>query len=169
MADVAPRTTLAPWSLRYADLIPDRVLDPAMRAQFVGLKEHEGLFAIREGGLARGASVSSPQGAAPTGALAQAMPAAASDDKTELLHGHFRLPAGVRPGDYSVEIIGFKDQRAVRLAGTTLHIEHVGVARALRRLALDHGLAYGIAASLIAIVVGLLTGFIFRPKSDESH
>jgi hypothetical protein len=169
LAEAASPTALASWSLGYAYLVPDRVLDAAMRAEFVGLKEHEGLFAIHEGGLARTVSAASPTGAVPKGADAQAKPATAQKSETELLHGTFRLPAGVRAGDYAVELIGFKDRRAVHLGSTTLRLEYVGVARALRHLAFDHGLAYGIAASLIAIVVGLLTGFLFRPKADESH
>jgi Na+/H+-dicarboxylate symporter len=34
---------------------------------------------------------------------------------------------------------------------------------------MNHGLAYGIVASVLAIIAGLLTGFLFRPKADEAH
>jgi hypothetical protein len=85
------------------------------------------------------------------------------------LRGTIRLPACAPAGDYSVDLIAFKDQHAAILGSTTLHLEHAGVVRAFRNLAIDHGLIYGIAACSIAIVVGLLTGLVFRPKSDEGH
>jgi Putative transmembrane protein (Alph_Pro_TM) len=85
------------------------------------------------------------------------------------LRGTFRLPASAPAGDYSVDLIGFKDQHAVHLASATLHIEHAGAVRIMRHLALDHGTTYGGAASLIAIVVGLLTGVLFRSRSNEGH
>lgn len=90
-------------------------------------------------------------------------------DAPQRLRGTFRLPASAPAGDYSVDLIGFKDQRAVHLASATLHIEHAGAVRIVRRLAIDHGLTYGGAASLIAIVVGLLTGVLFRSRSNEGH
>lgn len=148
LADIGSPTVLAEWRLGYESLLPDQVPGSGLRAELVALKEHEGLFALREGALGRGGAGAPPQGP---------------------LRGTFRLPASAPAGDYGVDLIGFKDRRAVHLGSATLHLEHVGAVGALRRLASYHGLAYGITACLIAIIVGLVTGLLFRPKSDESH
>lgn len=155
LADLGPPALRAQWMLGYESLIPDHAPGADLRGELVGLKEHGGLFALREGALMRrgkSASLVAPGADAP-----------------QRLRGTFRLPASAPAGDYSVDLIGFKDQRAVHLASATLHIEHAGAVKIMRHLAFDHGLTYGAAASLIAIVVGLLTGVLFRSKSNEGH
>ena len=170
LRDLAPPAVLAQWSLSYDSLFPADSPEAAMRSELVRLKVHEGLFAIHEGGLARQGPDSRPTGAqAANVQVAGAAPAATEPRPTELLRGSFRLPARVPPGDYSVDLIGFDKQRVVHLGRATMQLKHVGAVSALKHLAMEHGLLYGIAASLIAIVVGLLTGLLFRPKSDESH
>jgi Putative transmembrane protein (Alph_Pro_TM) len=156
LADLGPPALRAQWMLGYESLIPDHTPGADLRGELVGLKEHGGLFALREGALARTGQNSPPSAA--TGA-----------ETPQRLRGTFRLPASAPAGDYSVDLIGFKDQHAVHLASATLHIEHAGAVRIMRHLALDHGTAYGGAASLIAIVVGLLTGVLFRSRSNEGH
>lgn len=155
LREMGSPTALARWSLGYEFLIPESALAPDLRGEFVKLKEHDGLFAVREGALAtaegRDNSVA-VQGNAP-----------------RLVRGTVRLPARVPPGDYAVDLIGFKDREATSLGSATLHLEHVGAAKQLKRFSVEHGLAYGIVASLIAIAAGLLTGLLLRPKSDESH
>jgi hypothetical protein len=145
-------TALAQWELGYDVLIPEQGLGPGLRGEFVKLKEHDGLFAMREGALAMADPTSSASGHA-----------------TRTVRGTFRLPARVPAGDYVVDLIGFRNQQATRLASGVLHFEYVGGAKQLKRFANEHGLAYGIVASLIAIAAGLLTGLVLRPKSDESH
>ena len=155
LADIGSPALRAQWMLGYESLIPDHAPGADLRGELVGLKEHGGLFALREGALVRrgkSASLVAP-----------------ASEPPQRLRGTFRLPASAPAGDYSVDLIGFKDQRAVHLASATLHIEHAGAVRIVRRLAIDHGLTYGAAASLIAIVVGLLTGVLFRSKSNEGH
>jgi hypothetical protein len=155
LADLGPPALRAQWMLGYESLIPDQAPGADLRGDLVGLKEHGGLFALREGALMRrgkSASLVAPGADAP-----------------QRLRGTFRLPASAPAGDYSVDLIGFKDQRAVHLASATLHIEHAGAVRIMRHLAIDHGTTYGGAASLIAIVVGLLTGVLFRSRSNEGH
>jgi Putative transmembrane protein (Alph_Pro_TM) len=155
LADLGPPAMRAQWMLGYESLIPDHAPGADLRGDLVGLKEHGGLFVLREGALMRrgkSASLVAPGADAP-----------------QRLRGTFRLPASAPAGDYSVDLIGFKDQHAVHLASATLHIEHAGAVRIMRHLALDHGTAYGGAASLIAIVVGLLTGVLFRSRSNEGH
>lgn len=155
LAGLGPPALRAQWMLGYESLIPDHDPGAGLRRDLVGLKEHGGLFALREGALVRrgkSASLVAP-----------------ASEPPQRLRGTFRLPASAPAGDYSVDLIGFKDQHAVHLASATLHIEHAGAVKIMRHLALDHGLTYGGAASLIAIVVGLLTGVLFRSKSNEGH
>jgi hypothetical protein len=175
LSELGSPQSLAKWKLGYESLVPDNVPGASLRTDLVGLKEHEGLFALQPRGLTRSsvapishpviASVSEPgnptAGAAAAGAVSSIVP--------QMLQGSFRLPARAPSGEYTVELIGFKDKQAVHLASATLRLENVGMAMKLKRLAIEHGLAYGISACVIAIIVGLLTGLLFRPKSDESH
>lgn len=156
LAGLGPQALRAQWMLGYESLIPDHAPGADLRGELVGLKEHGGFFALREGALAR------------TGQNAP-VSAAAGAEPPQRLRGTFRLPASAPAGDYSVDLIGFKNQHAVHLASATLQIEHAGAVRIMRHLAIDHGTTYGGAASLIAIVVGLLTGVLFRSRSNEGH
>jgi hypothetical protein len=165
LADLGPQALRAQWMLGYESLIPDQVPGADLRGELVGLKQHDGLFAVREGALARRQN---PPPAFPLDAGA-AQNSAPMAEPTQRLRGTFHLPASAPPGDYSVDLIAFKDQRAVHLASATLHVEHAGAVKIMRHLAIDHGLTYGGAASLIAIVVGLLTGILFRSRSNEGH
>ena len=165
LGELGSPAVLNQWSLGYDFLTPANSPQAALRPELVRLKEHEGLFAIREGGLT-GLNPGAPAAAARGD---NGVTAANAPGSTHLLRGNFHLPARLPPGDYSVDVIGFDKERVVHLGHATLQLEHVGAVRALRRLAMDHGLLYGILASLIAIVVGLLTGLLFRPKSSESH
>jgi hypothetical protein len=156
LRDIGSPSVLARWTLGYEFLIPEQGLGADLRKEFVRLKEHEGLFAFHEGALSWADSATDGS--------------SAPDPTTpRLVRGTFRLPARVRPGDYVVDLIGFRDRQATNLGSAVLHLERVGAVKQLRRFAIEHGLAYGIAASLIAIVAGLLTGLLFRPKSDEAH
>jgi hypothetical protein len=170
LANLGPQTLRAQWLLGYDSLVPDHATEAALRPELVRLKEHDGLFAVREGALERGGP-----GVLSNGPLLAKLTEAGEEPEAEVVHppevlrGTFRLPAGAPAGDYSVDVIGFKEQQAVILGTATLHVEHAGLVKAFRNLAIDHGLIYGIAACSIAIVVGLLTGLVFRPKSDEGH
>jgi hypothetical protein len=168
LADLAPPATLAAYKLGYSLLIPVRPRDAEVRAEFVRLKEHEGLYAMREQGLVATESTL-PAHSSLLNRATQAKNPAGFTGRPRLLRGVFKLPARTPAGKYRVDVIGFNDGQAEHLATTTLLFEHVGLARRLRRLAMNHGLAYGIVASLLAIIAGLLTGFLFRPKADEAH
>lgn len=169
LADMGSQQERARWLLGYDALVPDSAPGSSLRAELVGLKEHEGLFAMREGALEPGDSRNASDTPLLTNAAAGDSPLSFAAGAPRLLRGSFHLPARAPAGDYTLDLIGFKDQRAVHLASTALHVEQVGVVRALRELALEHGLFYGIAACLVAIVAGLLTGRLFRSKSGEAH
>jgi hypothetical protein len=170
LSELGSAQALAECKLGYQSLIPDGVPGADLRADVVGLKERDGLFALQQGALIRSttpavsrtmvASLSGPGGA---------LSGADAGVPLQVFEGSVRLPPRAPAGDYKVELIGFKDHQSVHLGSATLRLEYVGAALQLRRLAVDHGMGYGIGACLIAIIVGLLTGLLFRPKSDESH
>jgi len=171
LAGLGPQALRAQWMLGYESLVPDHAPGAALRGELVGLKERDGLFALREGALARSGQGAPPASPLLTGAAeaGDPSPTAPLAQPMQLWRGTFRLPACAPPGDYAVDLIGFKGQRAVHLASATLHIEHAGAVRFVRYLAIDHGLTYGSAACLIAIIVGLLTGRLFRSRAHEGH
>jgi Putative transmembrane protein (Alph_Pro_TM) len=171
LADLGPPALRAQWMLGYDSLISDHAPEAALRGELVGLKERDGLFALREGALARSGQSVLPANPLVADAAQAGDPALAAPltRPPQMWRGTFRLPASAPPGDYSVDLIGFKNQHAVYLASATLHIEHAGAVKVVRQLAIDHGLTYGGAACLIAIIVGLLTGRLFRSRSNEGH
>lgn len=160
---------LAQWKLGYETLVPDGARGADLRGDLVGLKEQEGLFALQPGSLTREASAMAKSPVLASISETGTAPTAAALAVPQVLQGTFHLPARARAGDYTVDLIGFKDGRAFHLGSATLRLEQVGLAQALSGFAHVHGLAYGIAACVIAILVGLLTGLIFQPKGDESH
>jgi hypothetical protein len=164
LAELGPAPLLAECGLGYRSLVPDRAPASSLRADLVALKEHEGLFAVRAGGLQQ-----EQEGQEPASGLAKAGIPPAGPGEARVLLGTFRLPAAAPVGDYSVDLIGFRGGQRVSLGRATLRLDYVGAVRTWRLLAMDHGLAYGTFACLIAIVVGLLTGVLFRPKANESH
>jgi hypothetical protein len=167
LASLGSPALLAQWNLGYDSLIPDSAPGASFRAELVAMKEHSGLFAIRAGEQAGLTATVHSQQAAASGANAALQSAGVASPAQ--FEGVFDLPARAPAGEYSVDLIGFKDQQAALLGRATLQLEYVGATRALRDLALDHGLAYGIVACVIAIAVGLLTGLLFRPGAEEGH
>jgi hypothetical protein len=144
----------------YEALVPAPAGESGARDELIKLKTSEGLFALREGGFARGREVARPIAAA-SGPI--------GDVGRVALTAKVELPSLAPAGEYTVELVGFRDHKPFALGRTTVSLEHAGAVKALRQLAIDHGLLYGIAAVAIAIAVGLLTGLIFEPKSGESH
>ncbi len=167
--ELGPQSLRAQWMIGYDSLLPDQIPAAAMRSELVGLKEHDGLFALREGALERGGAGAQIEGPMLAELTETDRPVAAVVQPPELWRGTLRLPACAPAGDYSVDLIGFKEQHAVMLGSTTLHLEYAGIIRAFRNLAIEHGFLYGIAACSIAMIAGLLTGLIFRAKSNEGH
>lgn len=149
----APLDTLAPagvldeWQLGYAAVVvPADEKAARLTLELVALKERDGLYADREGGLRV-----SPDGGAVR------------------VDGQFTLPASVRPGDYSVALVAFSGGRARELGRATVVVERVGAVRMMWELAMDHGLFYGSTAVVIALAAGLLTGLLFRSKRHGTH
>ncbi len=115
------------------------------RAHFVDLirlKERDKLFSVAEHGVAlrsRGAS-------------------------SQVATASVFLPPKAPPGRYRVRVMCFRDRKLVGKVEATLRLSYDRNVAFLSTLSHDHGLLYGVLASLIAILAGLLTGFVFGRK-----
>ena len=143
---LAPPADLAQWKLGYAALVRADHADARFMPELIRLKERDGLWATHEGGLTSRAD----------GAAVQ-------------VDGAFVLPAAVSPGEYTVDVIGFSNQRASRLIHETVVIERVGAVGVVWSLAMEHRLLYGCAAVVTAIVAGLLTGLLFQSRRHKAR
>ena len=147
LATLAPAAVLDEWKLGYATVIVSAdEIAAGMFLDLITLKERGGLYVTREGGLH-----------------------VTRDDEGARVEGQFVLPASVRPGDYTLDLIGFSAGRPSRLGSTTVVVERVGTVRLMWSLAMTHGLFYGTTAVVIALVAGLLTGLLFRSKRNGAH
>lgn len=81
----------------------------------------------------------------------------------------FRLPAGTPVGDYRVEVVAFRGDRRIGAESAPLTVRKVGLVAAVSRLAVEHGFWYGTVAVVVAVVVGLLTGFVFGRGRLAAH
>ncbi len=169
LAEIGSPAALAQWTLGYAFLIPKRALTAELRTDFVRLREHDGFFAMHERALYWEEPAAAPHSSRLAAAEAADDQSPSPINTPRLLHGTLELPPCIPAGNYAVDLIGFRNHQATHLARTVLHLEYAGAVKQLRSFAIDHGLAYGITAALIAIGVGLLTGLLFRTKSDEAH
>jgi uncharacterized protein (TIGR02186 family) len=124
-----------------AQLRGSRDSRPELFDQLIRLKEHDQLYSISENGL-----------------------------KIKHFQGHynkvvaeFYLPPKAPPGQYKIELIGFKDKEAIILGSSTLKLEKKGLSAFLYNIANRHGLLYGFLAVLIALISGLSIGILFSP------
>lgn len=115
--------------------------------ELVRLKERDGLWNVEEGEVRVGAE---EEGAAAASA-------------------EFFLPASAPPGTYHVLVHTFADGRAELVGSREIELRQEGLARLISDLAREHGLLYGILASLFAVVVGLGTGLAFGRGSGSGH
>jgi uncharacterized protein (TIGR02186 family) len=77
----------------------------------------------------------------------------------------FFLPPKTPVGEYKVEAFSFKNGEQIARGSGSFGIEFARTTAFMASLARNHGLLYGCLAVLIAILAGLLTGFIFRGRS----
>lgn len=141
---LAPHAELERLQFGYTALrrqlrVDGKPLDDASFEQFVKLKQSEGLYA-------QPAALELTPG---------------SDAARRHLRAVFHLPAKVQPAVHRVRLVAFADGQGRVLAQKDLPIEQVGVAKWITSVAHHHGLLYGIGAVLVALAVGLLTGFLF--------
>jgi hypothetical protein len=108
--------------------------------ELIVLKESEGLFSV---------TVATSEG--------RGSPSPGDPSFRSVVH----VPARAAASAYSVRLCAFREGRLVSRAEGTFEIEEAGFVAFVSSLAESHGLAYGIFAVVVAIVSGLLVGFLF--------
>jgi uncharacterized protein (TIGR02186 family) len=146
--ELAPEDDLARQHLGYAALVAGAGHEGEVFRELIELKQRDGLYAESAGGLTL------------TTASARA---------TATLVASFRMPARIPPGVYAIDVFGFQGGSIHTLGSAAVQVEQVGLARALRVLAMQHGLLYGCAAVIVAIIAGLLTGLVFGLRAPKGH
>lgn len=79
-----------------------------------------------------------------------------------------KIPSRLKPGTYTVDVFAIDQGRIVGTASENLTVDEVGLPAFLANLAFQHGGLYGVLATLVAVVAGLLTGLLFR-ESKGGH
>jgi hypothetical protein len=116
-------------------------------AELLVLKKHEGLCREMEGVVSFSAQTNGAQ-----------------TFTTEL-----RVPSALSPGQYTIEVIALKDDRIVEQATVPITAQLVGLPAWLNKLAFNHATLYGILATVIAILGGLIIGLFFQGKGGGAH
>nr|WP_321464418.1 TIGR02186 family protein [uncultured Desulfobulbus sp.] len=80
---------------------------------------------------------------------------------------HIKVPSSLKPGEYKVEAVAISDDAVVGEADTTIKAALSGFPKWLSELAYQKSVLYGVMATVIAIVSGLLIGLVFQSK--EAH
>ena len=112
--------------------------------EFIELKESEGLFDIKPGGL----KIKPAEGG-------------------ERVSGSFLLPAKVNPGIYQVRLSVIQNGKLLEQRTETVKVDMVGFPAAMAYLAFNHAALHGLIAVLIAIAVGFIMGFMFKDKGGH--
>lgn len=121
--------------------------DQLLFQEALHLKEGDGLFGVEEDGVRMEA----------TGA------------GSAIAEATFFLPAKAPTGEYRILVHGFGPDGSALLAQGTVTVVQTGAAAFISALSVEHGLAYGILAVVIAVGVGLITGVIFGMGSKKGH
>lgn len=79
------------------------------------------------------------------------------------------MPAKAPSGDYDVRLFVFQGGRGRLLHTVRLEVAPIGATAFISSLAQHDGLLYGVLAVIIALVVGLFTGFVFGLASKTGH
>ena len=82
---------------------------------------------------------------------------------------NIKLPSRLSPGNYMVNVYTVRNGRIEGNTGKEIKAQLTGVPAFLASLAFDHGLLYGILATLIAIASGLVIGFVFQGSKGGAH
>ncbi len=80
---------------------------------------------------------------------------------------HIKVPSSLKPGEYKLEAIALQDDAVVGSAETSITAALSGFPKWLSELAYQKSVLYGVLATVIAIVSGLIIGLIFQSK--EAH
>ena len=112
------------------------------RSELLRLKKREGLCNETVGGIQFGAA----------------------KDGMQSFTAQLRVPSSLAPGNYQVEAVALKEGSVVGQASEPVPAKLVGLPAWLNSLAYKHGTLYGVLATVIAILGGLLIGVFFQSK-----
>jgi len=79
----------------------------------------------------------------------------------------FILPPKAPVGEYKVDFFSFKNGTGTLLESSFIKLEYAPATFFITSMARNHGLVYGVLASVIAIMAGLVTGLIFKGKTSH--
>lgn len=79
------------------------------------------------------------------------------------------VPSRLSPGTYSVEALALKDGAVVARGQTAIAASFVGAPAFLADMAFGHATLYGVLASIIAILGGLVISRIFQGSKSGAH
>lgn len=79
-----------------------------------------------------------------------------------LFRVHVPVPADAPRGQYTAEVYLFRDGEVISAQSTPFFVNQIGIERQLFNLAHDQPLAYGLAAVLMAVLLGWVSSFTFR-------
>ncbi len=79
-----------------------------------------------------------------------------------------KWPHQAPPGDYTVTVFSVKDGKVLEQAQSRVHVEQVGVVKALASMARDSAVYYALLSIGIAITAGFGVGLVLR-KGGGSH
>ena len=150
LSDLAGEDVIKGLKMDYASLVSDSLetQDPQRKSflikELIKLKEHDGLYQIREGSLAikpyrQGVS--------------------------NQIEAHLPLPARIYPDSYYLELITFHQGEVTLQQRESLEVSLSGFPDQMYRWATQKGLLYGILAVIFATLAGLIIGIIFTSKS----
>jgi len=79
-----------------------------------------------------------------------------------LFRVHVPVPAGAPRGQYTAEVYLFKNGVVMSAQSTPLFVDQIGLERNLFNFAHNEPFTYGVAAVLMAVLLGYLSSLIFR-------
>jgi uncharacterized protein (TIGR02186 family) len=140
LPQIAPAATLARYGIGLSGLQPDRVhahhdVEPFRQAG-LRLMQEEGLYREAPGGV--------------------------EFLSETLFRTHVPVPAGVQRGAYEVEVFLARNGRIESAQSTPLFIDQTGLERRLFNWAHDQPFGYGLAAVVMALMMGWLSSFLLR-------
>lgn len=77
-------------------------------------------------------------------------------------------PYQAPPGEYLVSVYAVKDMKVLEKTDATVHVEQVGIVKALAGMAKNNAAIYGVISILAALAAGFGVGMVFR-KGGGAH
>jgi Putative transmembrane protein (Alph_Pro_TM) len=127
--------------VKFSGSIPDPGKEDLF-SDYLNLKEHERLYGEYPG----------------------AIKVVAIRDQFETIQGQFHLPGNVKPEEYVLSITVLENGRILEQKSIKLQVVMKELTAFLFSLAQQHPTLYGFLAVAVAMVAGLITGFVFKGK-----